>query len=469
MVERRVLAVDDDPAALEAIVALLQKDGYEVHTATSAEAAEELLSRFSYPLIITDLVLPGQSGIDLVREVGRRQPEAAAIVVTGHATLRTAVEALKAGACDYLTKPLDPDELRGLVASLFEKHTQRARESAAENAAVEMDGMLTRCPAMRAVFDKVLLAAQTESTILLQGESGSGKELCARAIHGRSKRAAGPFVVYHAGALPPERVLEDLFGAVDEGEGPPGKLDRARGGTFFLEEVDALDARAQGALLALLERRSQGPGTAGEERGADVRLIASTHRNLAELVRDGRFREDLYYRLSIFPIEIPPLRERREDILLLANHFLELFATRYEKTRPSLSRDTVDRLLGYDWPGNVRELQNVIEHAVILCADGVITPALLPRMLHGEPAPTASIQIPIGTRMKEIERAVIARTLDAFHWNKNKTAKILGISRRSLYNKLDRYRITREGAREAGAVGTGGEAGPGISVAEGKR
>lgn len=470
MVERRVLAVDDDPAALEAIVALLQKDGFEVHTAASAEAAEELLSRFSYPLIITDLVLPGQSGIDLVRRAGERQPEAASIVVTGHATLRTAIEALKAGAADYLTKPVDPEELRALIAHALEGRSKRAASNEPLTPGhVELGGMVTRCPAMRAVFDKIELAAQTESTILLQGESGCGKELCARAIHAGSKRSRGGFHVFHAGAVPPEQLLEELFGTGEEPGTRPGWLSQARGGTLFLEEIDALDARAQAALLELVERGAFSEVRGGEARSADLRLIVSTHRNLAELVRDGRFREDLFYRLSIFPIELPPLRERREDIPLLVNRFLDTFSARYEKPRPSLPVETLERLVRYDWPGNVRELQNVIEHAVILCTDGVLTPTLLPRMLHGAAPPSESIQIPIGTRMKEIERAVIAKTLDAYHWNKNKTAKILGISRRSLYNKLDRYRITRESPREVSPIRESTEpAAPASSLAEGK-
>lgn len=468
MVERKVLAVDDDPAALEAIVALLKKDGYEVHTAASAEAAKELLARFDYSLIITDLVLPGQSGIELVRHAAAHQPQAISIVVTGHATLRSAIDALKAGAWDYLTKPLDPEHLRDLAARAIETKTKSLAVDRLDRSLAELDGMVTRNPAMRAVFDKVLLAAQTESVVLLQGESGTGKELCARSIHARSRRATKGFVVFPAGASPPERALEELFGVEDERGTRPGKVALARGGTLLLEEIDALDARAQTALLTLLERGTYRPVHGAEERVADVRLLASTHRNLAELVRDGRFREDLYYRISIFPIEIPPLRERREDVPVLVDRFLGTFAARYARPRPTLPPETLERLLRYDWPGNVRELQNVIEHAVILCTDGVLSPSLLPRMLQDEPAPAESIQIPIGTRMKEIERAVIARTLDAFHWNKNKTAKILGISRRSLYNKLDRYRITREKSREAPRPREG-EGAAGASLAEGKR
>src|SRR5690606_14314304 len=228
MVERKVLAVDDDPAALEAIVALLKKDGYEVHTAASAEAAKELLARFDYSLIITDLVLPGQSGIELVRHAAAHQPQAISIVVTGHATLRSAIDALKAGAWDYLTKPLDPEHLRDLAARAIETKTKSLAVDRLDRSLAELDGMVTRNPAMRAVFDKVLLAAQTESVVLLQGESGTGKELCARSIHARSRRATKGFVVFPAGASPPERALEELFGVEDERGARPGKVALAR-------------------------------------------------------------------------------------------------------------------------------------------------------------------------------------------------------------------------------------------------
>src|SRR5690606_692667 len=313
----------------------------------SAEAAKELLARFDYSLIITDLVLPGQSGIELVRHAAAHQPQAISIVVTGHATLRSAIDALKAGAWDYLTKPLDPEPLRDLAARAIETKTKSLAVDRIDRSLAELDGMVTRNPAMRAVFDKVLLAAQTESVVLLQGESGTGKELCARSIHARSRRATKGFVVFPAGASPPERALEELFGVEDERGTRPGKVALARGGTLLLEEIDALDARAQTALLTLLERGTYRPVHGAEERVADVRLLASTHRNLAELVRDGRFREDLYYRISIFPIEIPPLRERREDIPVLVDRFLGTFAARYARPRPTLPPETLERLLRY--------------------------------------------------------------------------------------------------------------------------
>lgn len=465
MVERRVLAVDDDPAALDAIVTLLRKEGYEVFGAPNAEDAEALLERHRFLFIVTDLVLPGKSGIDLVRSANEKHPGTPAIVVTGHGTLGTAIEALKAGAVDYLTKPIDPQRIRELIRRSLEQANLPWRDAGPAEA-TELEGMVSRSPAMRAVFEKVLLASKTESTVLLQGESGSGKELCARAIHRRSPRANGPFVTVQVASIPRERLEEEFFGS-SGGDATPGKVEQARGGTLFIEEIDSLDAPLQGRLLRLLETGTPFQAGAGQEGSVDLRLVVSTHRNLSELVREGRFREDLYYRLSIYSIDLPPLRERKEDIPLLVGGFLDLFATRYRKAAPTVPPQTLDILLRYSWPGNVRELRNVIEHAVILCVDGTLSPELLPRMLHSEESHReASIRIPIGTKMKEVERTVIARTLDAYRWNKNKTARILGISRRSLYNKLDRYRITRDGEQQGARENEGAlRASP---VAEGK-
>lgn len=440
MVEHRILAVDDDPVSLDAIVGLLRDDGHEVHAASSAEEAEALIRKQGYDLIITDLILPRRSGIELAALVREILPHATVLVVTGHATLRSAIDALKAGALDYLTKPVDSSQLRSLVGKALQGH-QGLRPFPVSDSVTARDGMLTRSPAMRAVFDKIDLCAANESTVLLQGESGTGKELCARSIHLRSARAKGPFVTLRAGSLPHDRVAIELFGALDGEEKAAGKIQQARGGTLFLEEIDALDAPTQAALLRYLDEGRSG-GTGGQ-REAEPRLIASSHRKLESLVRDGRFREDLFYRIGIVTIELPALRERRDDIPLLVTQFLQFLSARYRKPIPSVPSDSMDLLLRYTWPGNVRELRNVIEHAVILCGDSRLEPDLLPRMLRSDGSSNEPIRIPIGTRMKEIERTVIARTLDAFQWNKNKTAKVLGISRRSLYNKLERYRIHR--------------------------
>ncbi len=451
MVDYKILAVDDDAAALEAVVDMLRGEGYEVHAAGSAEEAEELLHRESYHLVITDLVMPGKSGIELTAMVKENLPQAVVLMVTGHASLQSAVTALKAGAVDYLQKPVDPRKLKTQVARILEGrplYVPNRLLTEGRERTIEFDGMVSRSPRMRAVFEKIQLAAGTDTTVLIRGESGTGKELCARSIHKRSARARGPFVPVHTGAIPQELVASELFGhergsftgAVEQ---KPGKFEQAQGGTIFLDEINTMDARTQVGLLRVLESFRFTRVGGGEERTANVRVVAASNRDLAELVSEGRFREDLYYRLNIFPIDLPPLRERRDDIPLLTENFLEQFATRYKKPVPMVPEETIDLLMRYPWPGNVRELRNVIEQSVILCTDGHLRPELLPRMLHRDRDDEGSLRIPIGTRMKDIERAVIARTLEAYRWNKNRTAKILGISRRSLYNKLERYRIAR--------------------------
>ena len=452
LVDYKILAVDDDTAALEAVVDLLRGEGYEVHAASSAEEAEELLHRESYHLVITDLVMPGgKNGVELTRIVKENLPQAVVLMVTGHASLQTAVTALKAGAVDYLTKPVDPRKLKGMVAKLLEGrplYVPNRLLAEGRERTVEFDGMVSRSPRMRAVFEKIELAAGTDTTVLIRGESGTGKELCARSIHKRSTRARGPFIAVHTGAIPQDLVASELFGhergsftgAVEQ---KPGKFEQAQGGTIFLDEINTMDSRTQIGLLRVLESFRFTRVGGGEERTANVRVVAASNRDLSELVAEGRFREDLYYRLNIFPIDLPPLRERRDDIPLLVDNFLEQFATRYKKSVPAVPEETIDLLMRYPWPGNVRELRNVIEQSVILCTDGSLRPELLPRMLHRDRDDADSIRVPIGTRMKDIERAVIARTLEAYRWNKNRTAKVLGISRRSLYNKLERYRIAR--------------------------
>lgn len=444
----RILAVDDDPEALGAVVDLLRRDGHDVDTASSAEEAEERIRAGPYHLVITDLVMPGRSGIDLTRSVRERLPGASVIVVTGHANLQTAIAALKAGAVDYLTKPVETRQLRAVVArTLQEKALSPGRRD-------EPGGAPSRSHAMRLAKEKIALAATIDAPVLVRGESGSGKETCARSIHSKSARAGGPFVALHVSSLPHE-------GAGAAAAELEGRIAQARGGTLFVDEIDALDEAGQDVLLAAL----------GDDRAQPaVRVVAAAGRPLSVLVREGRFREDLHYRLDVFSIDLPPLRERPEDIPELVSDFVKVFAARYEKPVPSIDEETMALLTRYSWPGNVRELRNVIEHAVILETGGAISPAVLPRMIHRDETDAAAIRIPIGTRMKDIERTVIARTLDAFGWNKNKTAKVLGISRRSLYNKLERYRIVRPQVAEGAVFETllGADA-PAIGKMEGAR
>ncbi|HWV37163.1 MAG TPA: sigma-54 dependent transcriptional regulator [Vulgatibacter sp.] len=438
----RILAVDDDPEALGAVVDLLRRDGHEVDTASSSEEAEDRIRRTGYHLVITDLVMPGRSGIELTRSVRERLPDASVLVVTGHANLQTAIAALKAGAADYLTKPVEARQLRAIVSRLLQD--EQLHPSRSEGHV----GAAARSHAMRLALEKVALAATIDAPVLVRGESGSGKETCARMIHARSSRAEGPFVATHVSALPHGAATPEL----------EKRIAQARGGTLFLDEIEALDEEGQRTLLRALGDERTTPAT---------RVVAATGRALAPLVREGRFREDLRYRLDVFSIDLPPLRERPEDVPDLVADFVRTFASRYRKPVPTVDDDALALLARYAWPGNVRELRNVIEHAVILETGGRITPAVLPRMIHRDEADAAAIRIPIGTTMKEIERTVIARTLDAFGWNKNRTAKVLGISRRSLYNKLERYRIVRVEQAAAPAYGLlGGQPDPLVPAGE---
>lgn len=443
----RVLLVDDDPRSLEPLKELLAEDGYTVSTARSAEEAMTSFQREAAHIVVTDLVMPGgRNGVDLIKQVKERSPMTAAVLVTGHSSMRTAVSSMKAGAADYLSKPFEPRRVRALVADLARAVPAdlplRATEGATD--VVLFDGFVARSKAMKQVFQQIQLAANADTMVLVHGESGTGKELVASSIHRRSARAGGPFVAVHTGAIPPELVSAELFGQEGGGQEPKaGHFEAAQGGTLFLDEVNTMDARAQVSLLRVLESQRYSRVGGQEEHVADVRIVAATNRDLLELVKAGQFREDLYYRLNIFPVHLPPLRDRREDIGAIAQHFADQFARRYRKPEAQATSETLDLLQRYPWPGNVRELRNVIEHCVILAPDGRLTPDLLPRLVAGSADDSDYVRVPLGTRMKDVERTMIARTLDANDWNKQQAARILGISRRSLYNKLDRYKIAR--------------------------
>ncbi len=446
----RVLLVDDAPDDLEPLALILREEGYEVETAATVDEAVDRFDRRPAHAVITDLVMPGRSGADLAKAVHDRSPMTGVVVVTGHPTAKTAVSSLKNGAADYLQKPVEPRRLKAMVSDLCRQAPHdlplRAREGDSE--VVQFDGFVARSKSMKEVFQQIQLAAAADTTVLVYGESGTGKELVASSIHRRSARAAGPFVAVHTGAIPAELVASELFGhergaftgAVEQ---KPGQFETAAGGTLFLDEVNTMDARTQVSLLRVLETFRFTRVGAQEERVANVRVVAATNRDLSELVAARQFREDLYYRLNVFPLRLPPLRDRREDIAVLTQRFADTFAQRYRKLDTVAVPETLDLLQRYPWPGNVRELRNVVEHMVILSTDGKLTPDLLPRLVAGSADDSDYVRVPLGMKMKEVERTMIARTLDAHGWNKQQAAKILGISRRSLYNKLERYKIAR--------------------------
>ena len=429
MSNHRVLIVDDDPSSLEAMRLVVHSLGHGADEATTAEIAEQHISRQRYDLVITDLMLPGESGMELLKRLRGLAVPPGVILVTGHATLDTAVSALKWGAVDYLAKPVDPGALKAAIRA------QMAKAAAFELA--DADGLVAQSRTMKQVLERLSTASETDAPVLLYGEGGTGKELCAAWVHQRSARREGPFTTFHAGALPPDVVGSELFGS----PGHPGRVEIAKGGTLFLDDLELLDAATQLELVRMLETGRFHRTGEQEDRVAETRLVAATSRDLATLSAAGTFREDLYYRLSVMQVLLPPLRDRREDIAPLAKRFIALFAAHYRKPGLTINDSAVTRLSRHAWPGNVRELRNAVEQAVILCQGLEITQDLLPQPAQTQADGPSVLRIPIGTAIKDVEREMIVRTLDANRGNKNRTARQLGISRRSLYNKLERYQI----------------------------
>jgi two-component system response regulator AtoC len=447
----KLLVVDDDLPLCRALSELLGQEGYQVTTAVSAEEALERVREDTFHLILTDLQLPGRNGISLIKALHEACPDTKTVLITGHGSVRTAVTALKRGAVEYIAKPIKPRRLLALIQALTANPPEYLANrllDANRLEVVHFDGMHARSRVMREVFERVRMAASADTTVLIVGESGSGKELIARSIHERSQAglSGGPFVPVHTGAIPQELIQSELFGH-ERGaftgavERKPGKFEQAEGGTLFLDEVSTMDERTQVNLLRVLESFQYSRVGGKKEQRADVRVLAASNRDLEAMVKAGEFREDLFYRLNIFSIKLPSLRERSEDISLLAHEFMTEFAARYGKQVNAIPSETQRLLAAYAWPGNVRELRNVIEQAVLLSRSTQLDAQLLPQMLHRGPSRQESIKIPIGTAMDQVEREVILRTLEANDGNKTATAEVLGISRRSIYNKLALYGI----------------------------
>jgi DNA-binding NtrC family response regulator len=390
---------------------------------------------------IPDLQLPGESGLDLVRRLRDEAPATAVVVLTGHASVSSAVQALKHGAVDYLKKPVNPAQLKKLVEQLVAERPAYLPNSllAAEAAGEQVfESMLARSQAMQEVFERIGLVAQTDATVLIVGETGTGKELVARAIHNRSKRKDGPFVPVHTGAIPKDLIESELFGhekgaftrAVTAAE---GKFGAAKGGTIFLDEVSTMGERAQVDLLRVLETFKYTRVGGKVEHTADVRVVCATNTDLLAMALEGKFREDLYYRINIFPIHLPPLRERMGDIGLLADRFMRAAASRFGKCLRSLPAQTVDILASYPWPGNVRELRNFIEQAVLLTKGDRLEPELVSgliaqRQTRKTPTPAATVvPIAVGTKVVEAERQLAARTLEAYAGDRSAAAAALGV------------------------------------------
>lgn len=451
----RVLIVDDEVNIRTALARILEKEGHEVTGVESGDQALGLLHEAAFDLVLTDLKMVGASGMEVLRAVKQSHAETEVILLTAYGTIESAVEAMKLDAYDYLTKPVDPERLTHVVAKAMEHRALRAevrqlREQLTVREAFQKT--VGRSLQMREVYERVRQVAPTLATVLITGESGTGKELAARAIHGRSPRKAGPFVILNCGALPETLLESELFGH-ERGAftgaltARAGRIEQANGGTLFLDEVGEMSPKTQVDLLRVLQDREFRRLGGTHPITVDVRFIAATNRNLDDAVKAGTFREDLYYRLAVIPITLPALRERAEDLPLLATVFLREFCAQYGREEKFLAPTTLQALREYPWPGNVRELRNLIERLVVTVRERVIRPVHLPSTILTGDRHERSVTIPLGVPLHVVEEQIIRKTLSEVTSHRERAAKILGISPRALHYKLRRYRIaTSSGA-----------------------
>ena len=442
-----VLIVDDDTSEREQTQRIFRGEGYEIVGAGSGSEALEIIQSQDVAVLLTDLKMPGMDGQELLREAKEARPELQVIVVTGFGSIEGAVDAMQAGAGDFLQKPLDIKTARARVRKAIEKR-ELERQNATLREQVDsvygLENMVGSSLAMQEVFRKIRRVAPTSATVLILGESGTGKELAAQAIHNLSPRARARFLPFNCAAVTRELVESELFG-YDRGaftgasRDKPGYFEEADGGTLLLDEIGEMTMDAQAKLLRVLEEREIMRVGGTRAIPIDVRILASTNRDLDEAVRDGTFREDLYHRIKVFPIEIPPLRKRREDMAMLVEHHLMKAAEEHGVPSKPLGVSAMDAFRRYDWPGNIRELRNLMAFLVLSVEGAVITEADLPDSLRGRSSVDAEGLVEVGMSMDDIEREAILRTLKATDGNKTKAAEMLGIGLRTLYRKLDRY------------------------------
>ena len=444
----QLLIVDDEHHVRESLSHWFTEDGYEVVAADSAKEALTLLGRRTFDVVVTDIKMPGMDGLELQRRILEKDPELAIIVITAYASVATAVQALKEGAYDYLAKPFDPEELTRVVEKAVEKRRLR-RENLLLKERLAASGpklIMGDTPAMKKVLELVESVAPTETTVLIRGESGTGKELVARLIHTQSPRVFGPMVAVNCGALP-EGILEsELFGhekgAFTGAAGVrKGKIELADGGTLFLDEVGEISPKVQVELLRALEDRAIVRLGGDREIPVDFRIVCATNSDLEEEVAEGSFREDLYYRINVFALDLPPLRDRPGDVVPIAEHYVRKFAAAMGRQVTGCSPEAVRILCEYPWPGNVRELANAIERALVLCREGEIQPEHLPVAGGGG----SRRRDDLDESLHAVERRHITKVLEQCAFNISMAARVLKIDRVTLYNKMRKYGIERDG------------------------
>lgn len=439
-----ILLVDDEVAHLKTLERVFTKEGYNVLTAEGGEEALDIIREQSVQLVITDLMMPDFDGIDLLKLVKTLRPESETILMTAFGTVERAVQGMKEGAYDFITKPIKRATILKSARQALERQALVAENRALKARIAELRGERTivgRSTSLRSALQLVGQVAPSDVTVLLTGESGTGKELFARMIFERSDRAQKPFVAVNCAALPESILESELFGYekgafTGANERKIGKFEAADNGTLLLDEIGELSPQVQVKLLRVLQEGEFDRVGATTPTKVDVRIIAATNRDLEEEIRTGNFREDLYYRLNVVNIQIPPLRDRADDVPLLAEHFLQRFREKNRRDIHGFASEALRALASYSWPGNVRELENVIERAVVLDRDGVINTDDLPEQVSETPREERSLMIPLGTSLEEIERRVIHETLRMTDGDKKLAAKLLGIATRTIYRKI---------------------------------
>lgn len=461
MPQERILIVEDEPDLSEVFVDVLTMDGYEVSTVANGESAMQMLSENSYDLVLTDLYLPQADGFQVLAHLQRVSSATSAIVMTGHASIESAVEAMKKGAVDYLTKPVTFDQLRIVVKKALDlQQLQRENQLLRQQlkSKYHFENIIGTSSAMQQVFDMIAKVSDAESTVLILGESGTGKELVARAIHFNSRRAEKPFIPVNCGAIPEGLLESELFGHergafTGAARTRMGRFELAHGGTIFLDEVGDMSPALQVKLLRVLQEQSFERVGATKSVRVDVRILAATNRNLEDAIAKSEFREDLYYRLSVIPLMLPALRERKDDIPLLLQHFMEQFNRLRNRKLQGFAPSSLQMLTNYHWPGNVRELENLVDRLVVLKGQDVIQPEDLPEKMRASLpsiASVAAIDIPeqgfcLDVAVREFERDLLTKALQKANGVKNRAAQILGIKRTTLIEKLKRHSLLSTG------------------------
>jgi len=446
----KVLIVDDDTSMCELLAEGLVQHGYEARWNATPQEALAQLAEHDFDVVLTDINMRDMSGLELCQKATEAHPNLPVIVITAFGSMETAVQAIRAGAYDFITKPFDIDVVaiaieRAVKHGVLTREVQRLQRAVDESR--RFDELLGASPAMKEVYDLLERVGESESTVLVSGESGTGKELVARALHRRSKRSNGPFVAINCAAMPEQLLESELFGHTkgaftDARSARPGLFVQAKGGTIFLDEIGDMPVGLQPKLLRALQERTVRPVGGDTETPIDVRVVAASNRDLETAIEERKFREDLYYRINVIHVELPPLRARGADVILLATHYLQHFAAQSQKDVHSLDAEAAEKLSAYAWPGNVRELANCMERAVALTRNESIGVADLPEKIRNYRTSHVLVAATDPTElvpMEEVEKRYILRVLEAVGGNKTLAAQVLGLDRKTLYRKLDRY------------------------------